>query len=403
VTDANGNQKLAFTSSQSSFDVQATDRVSNALEGNYGGDGTTAATGRELGTTVTGAGTVAAQAARDFSAAAAQQTLTFNGGGLSGPVQITLDGDYTAAAGTMATAVNAKLAAVGLSGVTMSISGGNQLVFTRTQGAISVSAANNPAAGDATGLVATAAADGTTSTGSIYSDTVASGTYEMGAAGGATNFTWANVTAGSQAITIAANDSSGAPHGKTVTLASGTTGASIGAAVAALNDALQKSNDATLQQITAVEVNDSGVQKINFVSTLPQFSVSVGTATGGMKDGAGLQGTTNQAVQVGAASSGDITTATGAKAAVTALTSAVRALGTAQAAVGKGQNQIAYALGLAESQITNFSAAQAQIRDADVAAEAANLTKAQVLHQASIAAMAQANSAPQAVLSLLRG
>ena len=44
-----------------------------------------------------------------------------------------------------------------------------------------------------------------------------------------------------------------------------------------------------------------------------------------------------------------------------------------------------------------------QIRDADVASEAANLSKAQVLQQASIAAMAQANSAPQAVLSLLRG
>ena len=40
--------------------------------------------------------------------------------------------------------------------------------------------------------------------------------------------------------------------------------------------------------------------------------------------------------------------------------------------------------------------------DADVAAEAANLTKAQVLVQASIAAMAQANAAPQSVLALLR-
>jgi flagellin len=44
-----------------------------------------------------------------------------------------------------------------------------------------------------------------------------------------------------------------------------------------------------------------------------------------------------------------------------------------------------------------------KIRDADIAAEAANLTKAQVLQQASMAAMAQANSAPQAVLALLRG
>ena len=82
---------------------------------------------------------------------------------------------------------------------------------------------------------------------------------------------------------------------------------------------------------------------------------------------------------------------------------AVQKLGCAQAAIGKGQNQLGYAIDLAQSQISNFSSAQAQIRDADVASEAANLSKAQVLQQASIAAMAQANSAPQAVLSLLRG
>ena len=40
--------------------------------------------------------------------------------------------------------------------------------------------------------------------------------------------------------------------------------------------------------------------------------------------------------------------------------------------------------------------------DANVAAEAANLTKAQVLQQASIAAMAQANSSPEAILKLLQ-
>jgi flagellin len=70
--------------------------------------------------------------------------------------------------------------------------------------------------------------------------------------------------------------------------------------------------------------------------------------------------------------------------------------------VGAGQNDLHYAVKLAQSQIANFSAAEARIRDADVAAEAANLTKAQVLQQASMAAMAQANSAPQSVLSLLR-
>jgi len=90
-------------------------------------------------------------------------------------------------------------------------------------------------------------------------------------------------------------------------------------------------------------------------------------------------------------------------AALTAIQAAVGKMGQVQGRVGAGENQLQYAINLAQSQITNFSSADSNIRDADVAAEAANLTKAQVLQQASIAAMAQANSAPQQVLALLRG
>jgi flagellin len=91
-----------------------------------------------------------------------------------------------------------------------------------------------------------------------------------------------------------------------------------------------------------------------------------------------------------------------ALAAVTAINSAISQLGTAQGAVGAGENDLNYAIGLATSQSTNYSSAESQIRDADVATEASNLTKAQVLQQASVAAMAQANAAPQALLKLLQ-
>ena len=92
-----------------------------------------------------------------------------------------------------------------------------------------------------------------------------------------------------------------------------------------------------------------------------------------------------------------------AMSAITALGNAVTNLGSVQGKIGAGQNKLQYAINLAQSQISGFSAAESRIRDTDVASEAANLTKAQVLVQASMAAMAQANSAPQAVLSLLRG
>jgi flagellin len=91
-----------------------------------------------------------------------------------------------------------------------------------------------------------------------------------------------------------------------------------------------------------------------------------------------------------------------ALAAVTAITAALSQLGAVQARVGAGENKLQYAIDLANSQITNFSSAESQIRDADVATEAANLSKAQVLEQASVAAMAQANATPQAVLKLLQ-
>jgi flagellin len=97
------------------------------------------------------------------------------------------------------------------------------------------------------------------------------------------------------------------------------------------------------------------------------------------------------------------TTTGNALAAIASITSAVSTLGLVQGKVGTGQNKLAYSINLAQSQISNFSAAESRIRDADIASEAANLTKAQVMQQASLAAMAQANSAPQAVLALLRG
>jgi flagellin len=99
----------------------------------------------------------------------------------------------------------------------------------------------------------------------------------------------------------------------------------------------------------------------------------------------------------------DISTQANAQAAVSALADSVALLGAAQAVVGKGENQFNFAVNLASTQLTNLAAAESRIRDADLAQEAANLTKAQILQQAGVAALAQANSAPQVVLSLLKG
>jgi flagellin len=55
-----------------------------------------------------------------------------------------------------------------------------------------------------------------------------------------------------------------------------------------------------------------------------------------------------------------------------------------------------------ENVIENQSAARSRVQDADFARETANLTRTQILQQAGVAMLAQANAMPQNVLSLLR-
>lgn len=94
--------------------------------------------------------------------------------------------------------------------------------------------------------------------------------------------------------------------------------------------------------------------------------------------------------------------ASGAKSALDALKTAITSLSTVQGKVGSGQNRLQQAIDLATSQINNFQAAESRIRDADISSEASNLARLSVLQQAGVAALAQANQAAQAVLSLLR-
>ena len=89
------------------------------------------------------------------------------------------------------------------------------------------------------------------------------------------------------------------------------------------------------------------------------------------------------------------------QAVISAVAAAISTLGSVQGAVGAGINQLNFAVNLAQSQITNYSAAQSQIRDANMAQEATNLSQQQVLMQSSMAALAQANQIPQGVLKLL--
>ena len=228
-------------------------------------------------------------------------------------------------------------------------------------------------------------------------------------------FNWTALRNGSddQTVSFTTTDASGAEHSLAVVLRNDSTlrnAVSLDDAVDAINTALQQSNDSYLKQIVAVKEHNSGssAEGIRFLSAGRAFKVSVGTTANdaGIRDNV-TGGPTQGAVHTSEVSSGGSTSAidtqSGAESAVAALASAVSLLGESQAVVGKGQNNFSFAINLAQTQLTNLAAAESRIRDADLAAEAANLTKAQILQQAGVAALAQANSAPQIVLSLLRG
>ena len=301
------------------------------------------------------------------------------------------------------------------SSVTVSAVSGNTglatMGFLATASGSGAQSAENVGFGNAgssfTAAALTGASANTASTGTSMSTQVASGVSNSTAI----DFTAMNYGSDKQALTFSAMDSNGTLETKTITLqnttvgtGANTAGANIDSAVAYINQQLQAStNLPALQQIVAVKQANSGgtAEQINFVSKLSNFTVGVGASANPDGLNGGLAATKTSTTN-GASVDMSISTQAGAEQAITAITNAVSALGSAQAAVGKGENQLNYAVNLAQSQITNFSAAESQIRDADVAAEAANLSKAQVLQQSTIAAMAQANSAPQAVLSLLK-
>ncbi|WP_042265936.1 flagellin [Paraburkholderia heleia] len=98
----------------------------------------------------------------------------------------------------------------------------------------------------------------------------------------------------------------------------------------------------------------------------------------------------------------DISTASGASMAMESIDNALNTLNNLQATLGAAQNRFTAIGTTQQAQSTDLSTAQSSIQDANFAEETANLSKAQVLQQAGISVLAQANSQPQQILKLLQ-
>ena len=97
----------------------------------------------------------------------------------------------------------------------------------------------------------------------------------------------------------------------------------------------------------------------------------------------------------------DLASAANSQTAITAIDTAIDSVNNSRASYGAAQNQLGSALRNLETYTENLTETESRIRDVDFASETAEMTRNQIFSQAGISILSQANSAPQAALSLL--
>ena len=163
-------------------------------------------------------------------------------------------------------------------------------------------------------------------------------------------------------LTVGALDATGAANGTAVAVSSGASATTMG--YVSMNSDKGFSTAAGTSATTAVGANTA---KLNTVSAI------------------------------------DVTTVKGSSDALKVLDSALANVNSQRASFGALQSRFETAVSNLESTSENLSASRSRIQDTDFAAETAKLTRGQILQQAGTAMLAQANSLPNGVLSLLRG
>jgi flagellin len=126
------------------------------------------------------------------------------------------------------------------------------------------------------------------------------------------------------------------------------------------------------------------------------------TTTGTIADTGFTAATTGSTLSGTSIANTDISSVTGANAAIASADSALNAINSSRAVLGAIQSRFESVVSNLATTAENLSAARSRIQDADFAAETAALTKNQILQQAGISILSQANSQPQLVLSLLQ-
>ncbi len=200
-----------------------------------------------------------------------------------------------------------------------------------------------------------------------------------------------NVTASVAAgvLTLTAADGSDITVNQDITLGAAGAGATPGAAGSGTGLAASIAG-ATLGTAQV----DSGTLTLSANSNIAVAGTDAGGAIG--------QGVGSIALGSATLANQNVLTVAGANSTIAAVDSALQTVSSFQSQLGAIQNRFTAAVGNLQSTAQNLTQSRSTIQDADFAAETANLTQAQVLEQAGISVLAQANQQPQLILKLLQ-
>ncbi len=347
-------QNFQVGANNSANDTIQVSAIASARTSQLGGVGTTTQA------TVKGGFTTAALVAGD---------LTLNGQQVGASSAGALPGQSAASATQIAVAINAVSS---LSGV------------TATANATSVTGA--------AGVAGALTAANSFSINDINVGAIAAGGSVAGQ--GANTAAAINAISNQTGVTAAADSASGfvtltAADGRDISLAD-TVGATPGSAATATGLAIGITASPTTTRGT-ITLNSSNAAGI--------------VASGGVPGRAGITAATTVATtvsSVSAISAINISTAAGATSALSSLDGALASVNTARANLGSLQNRFSSVVSNLSSTVENLTASRSRIQDADFASESAELSRTQVLQQAGMAMLAQANQSSQGVMALLR-
>ncbi|HET6804162.1 MAG TPA: flagellin [Frateuria sp.] len=372
----------------------------------------------------------------------------------SGTVVNVAAGNYTDAT-SLATAINAAATSAGVTGTFASVSG-NELSFDNAE---SSAVTFGGSAATTLGLSSVAAQSTTTtdttatSSGTITNFTVSDLTIDLGAGAGAQTVatgSYADATALAAAInaaagaTIAADDGTGKLQITNSTGNAFTFGGSVDNAALGLSTVGAATSSTTDGTATSTGVNTAVTAT---AATTPltlaagAFSINGTDITGTFKDTKALVDQINSSGISGVSAyiddsknlvidsqddltlggsntslgftagvttaSGDLTTANvktvaGANDTINRIDSALQSISSIRSDLGAVQNRFDSTIANLQTISQNLDSSRSQIQDADFAAETANMSSANILQQAGVSVLAQANSTTQSVLKLLQ-